>query len=73
MRVKVFHRLYGCDTGCCGHAIEVDDEEVEDSFRFWHPDNRDDLIDFVKARIPKECWGTIDWDSIEMPDQGECC
>jgi hypothetical protein len=35
--VTVSHRLYGCDTGCCGHVIKVDDEEVYGSFQFDHP------------------------------------
>ena len=25
MKILVLHTGYGCDTGCCGHAIEVED------------------------------------------------
>lgn len=27
-KVIVYHRGYGCDTGCCGHVVEVFDDEV---------------------------------------------
>ena len=50
-KVIVYHQFYGCDTGCCGHVVEVfDDEDVarEDfnphldgegrNFEFDHPD-----------------------------------
>lgn len=49
-RYVVFHRSYGCDTGCCGHAIALlpegktldeygspDDDELLGSFQFDHP------------------------------------
>jgi hypothetical protein len=35
-RIIVSHAGYGCDTGCCGHVIEVDGEQVG-SFHFDHP------------------------------------
>jgi hypothetical protein len=33
-RIVVFHGYYGCDTGCCGHVIEMDGVE---EFKFEHP------------------------------------
>jgi hypothetical protein len=53
-KVIVYHRFYGCDTGCCGHVVEVFDDDVvasEDfdpymegdgrNFEFDHPYFRD--------------------------------
>jgi hypothetical protein len=39
-KVIVFHSFYGCDTGCCGHVVQVGDEE---HFQFAHP--WDDVYD----------------------------
>lgn len=43
-RVLVLHREYGCDTGCCGHVVQVDGIEVDlrDGFKFdfMHPNGR---------------------------------
>ena len=36
-RVVVLHGGYGCETGCCGHYVEVDGVERRDSFTFSHP------------------------------------
>ncbi len=36
-RIIVYHTGYGCETGCCGHAIEVDGEHLHGSFEFDHP------------------------------------
>lgn len=41
MKVIVYHTGYGCDTGCCGHAIDLEDENgktVRHMFSFDHPD-----------------------------------
>jgi hypothetical protein len=69
VKIRVLHRYYGCETGCCGHVLEIDGEEVEGSFDFWHPDEygfSEDIQDFILARVPKECHDNIDWDSIEI-------
>jgi len=36
MKIRVLHAYYGCDTGCCGHIIEIDGEEDSRSFTFDH-------------------------------------
>lgn len=33
-RVIVYHTSYGCDSGCCGHTVELQDDE---RFEFTHP------------------------------------
>jgi hypothetical protein len=65
MKVVVYHRNFGCDTGCCGHAIEVDGEERE--FTFDHPDDTQDPRTFARD-IVEEALGTehvadLDWDN----------
>lgn len=43
MKVIVYHSYYGCDTGCCGHIVEIfldDDPPVFDpEFPGEPPDN----------------------------------
>ena len=29
MRVVVYHEGYGCETGCCGHYVRLDDDQGE--------------------------------------------
>lgn len=41
LRVVVYHTGYGCDTGCCGHYVELQDgmgKELKGEFQFDHPD-----------------------------------
>lgn len=41
MRIIVFHTEYGCESGCCGHAIKVEDAppgfRPKKTFAFSHP------------------------------------
>ena len=37
-KVIVYHQFYGCDTGCCGHIVEMDGKRVG-GFEFIHPSN----------------------------------
>lgn len=36
MKIRVLHAYYGCETGCCGHILEVDGEEDYGTFTFSH-------------------------------------
>jgi hypothetical protein len=38
-RVVVFHGVYGCETGCCGHYVEVDGDVIG-RMDFGHPNSR---------------------------------
>jgi len=65
-RVVVFHRGYGCESGCCGHAVSVDGVEVEGSFSFDHPHDqpaieyaREVVEDIMGAEHVKD----LDWDN----------
>ncbi len=39
VRVRVYHSGYGCDTGCCGHVVEITmpDGKEKTRFEFDHP------------------------------------
>ena len=50
MKILVYHRHYGCDTGCCGHAVGwfPDDFVPEDKFDYY-PIEGKDKFDFGHA------------------------
>lgn len=41
IRVIVAHGGYGCDTGCCGHWVELETEARVGDFEFSHPHGED--------------------------------
>ena len=64
--IIVTHRGYGCDTGCCGHVVEVDGKKVGD-FQFTHPGLGQSTSDFVRElvtnQLGEEHCQNIDWDN----------
>lgn len=79
MKVIVYHTYYGCDTGCCGHAIKIDGEEVFETFDFTHPwSEKTDLelrqwaYEFARTEINKmygpEHAFDLDWENCEIID-----
>ena len=65
-KVVVYHRFYGCATGCCGHAIYVDDEETLGSLRPGHPYDEDPqewAKQFVRETLGAEHVADLDWDN----------
>lgn len=79
-RVIVSHAGYGCDTGCCGHVIEVDGVQVGD-FHFDHPyadyklppEERDAVYrkfaeELVRAELGEEHVADLDWDDCVIVD-----
>lgn len=68
IRVIVAHGGYGCDTGCCGHWVELADREeigdgftegyIGDGFQFTHPpykaDFREWAIAFAQEQVERE-------------------
>lgn len=69
MRVVVFHSSYGCDTGCCGHVVELDDGQRQ--FVFTHPYDEAPL-DFAKELV-EETFGEehvadLDWEACMIVD-----
>ena len=66
IKVKVYHSYYGCDTGCCGHVVEL--EDGRERFEFDHPD-AGKVREFVEAVIKSEwpeCLESIDWNNMEV-------
>lgn len=65
-RVLVLHQEYGCDTGCCGHVVQVDGALVG-YFDFGHPYDRskDSIEEYVRELVTKHCGADhvkdIDW------------
>lgn len=83
LKIVVYHDSYGCDTGCCGHSIEVyDSSEPSDmayrDFTFNHKEDYESKEEFAKKAIEKilrqyqpECLETIDWDTLEYEEVQE--
>jgi hypothetical protein len=65
-RIVVYHSGYGCDTGCCGHSIEVEGSG-RDRFVFEHPDSGEDMREFAEGLVRSEFGeahvADLDWDS----------
>lgn len=41
-RIIVLHRMYGCESGCCGHVVNIEDDgEERERFCFEHPFGKD--------------------------------
>ena len=74
MRITVFHSSYGCETGCCGHVIEVDD--TDDGFEFEHPDTKESARqwaeDWVTRKFGAEHVADLDWDNCAIVSSKEC-
>lgn len=79
-RVVVYHRGYGCDTGCCGHYVEfADDPEISGThrsqFHFDHPGN-ESPVEFAQ-RMVTETFGAehvqdLDWEHCEIVTSQDC-
>lgn len=70
MKIVVYHAYYGCDTGCCGHTIEVE-EAPHPRFRFTHPyggDHRAFAEDLIREEMGDEHVADLDWDNSYICD-----
>lgn len=77
MKVLVCHRFRGCETGCCGHVVIVEDDlgnRVSQSDLFaghGHPCGdavREYVIAKVTDELGEEHVKDIDWDRCEVID-----
>ena len=78
-KVIVYHTSYGCDTGCCGHVVEVDGEIIGD-FDFGHPNHyglpeadrdaayRKYAEDLVRSELGDEHVADLDWENCTVID-----
>lgn len=73
LKVRVYHAGYGCESGCCGHIVEVGDKIHK--FNFDHPYSEDEkdlkkwakkLAEEVIREEHPSCINNIDWDSMEV-------
>lgn len=79
--VRVYHDYYGCETGCCGHTIELTlpDGSERTHFEFDHPgkENRRawarELVEDYLRRYRPECLATIDWESLDLQEVDKGC
>ncbi len=69
MRIIVFHGEYGCDTGCCGHYVEIDGRET---FAFDHPKAGESPLEFAQRLVTEtagaEHVADLDWDNCVIED-----
>lgn len=67
MKILIYHKSYSCDTGCCGHVIEVDGKE---EFYFVHPcgtDAKKFAEDLICQKFGKEHID-LDWEHCTIVD-----
>lgn len=83
MKVRVFHKMHGCETGCCGHVVELEDGREYFEF-FSHPDADQrkteegikawarDLAETAILKSWPECFDSIDWGSMVIETEEGC-
>lgn len=67
-KVIVYHQGYGCDTGCCGHIVEIDGKE---EFFFDHPwsgDFREWAEGLIRENFGEEHVADLDWENSFVID-----
>lgn len=72
-KVIVYHSEYGCDTGCCGHTVELREEDgtYDCTFEFAHPygtDSRTWAEAMVRAEYGEEHVKDLDWDNCVISE-----
>ncbi len=71
-QVKVYHGGYGCETGCCGHIIEIDG--AYKAFHFGHLGDLGEQtpIEFAKqvveCELGKKHCEDLDWEHAEIEE-----
>ena len=75
MKVIVYHSMYGCETGCCGHTVEVtdDDGHVERQFEFGdYFETEGTPIEWAKELVRSEFGhahvADLDWENCQLLD-----
>jgi len=73
MKVIVYHSVYGCESGCCGHTVELqhEDGKRQHQFKFSHPYG-EDTIEYAKELV-RETFGEehtkdLDWEHCVISD-----
>lgn len=79
MKVIVYHASYGCETGCCGHIVKIDEDPAQyggtpagrQKFEFTHPygdDPRKFAEELVREVFGEEHVKDLDWENCEIVD-----
>lgn len=71
MKIIVGHEGYGCDTGCCGHVVEIVDAPEDwtrdtRKFNFDHPygeTHREFAENLVRQEFGEQHVADLDWDN----------
>ena len=72
-KLIVMHTGYGCDTGCCGHVIELDGVQ-QGSFDFGHPysddpaKQREYAEELIREQLGEEHVKDRDWRNSQVRD-----
>lgn len=72
-RVVVYHSYFGCETGCCGHTVELTDNlgNEKTEFYFTHPyfyyrKTKEDELKFAQELVMQsfgaEHVADLDWE-----------
>lgn len=66
-RVIVYHAERGCETGCCGHWVKLDEDAA---FSYSHPsgDPREYAEMVVRAYFGAKHVADLDWDNCVIVD-----
>lgn len=73
MKIIVYHTSYGCETGCCGHAVEFEDGSKY-KFEFAHPNSSDPdemkkfAEDMIRNQFGEEHVKDLDWENCGIID-----
>ena len=74
--IVVYHASFGCDTGCCGHRIEMDGESPPGGFwegyTFSHPYDSKDARQWAEEWVT-DVYGAehvkdLDWENCLVLD-----
>jgi len=81
VKILIVHGSYGCDTGCCGHWVEVKDgpepERIDggwSDFEFGHPyskppaEFREWAEDVLRKRYGEHHVQDLDWENCLVSD-----
>lgn len=72
-KVIVYHEAYGCETGCCGHALYVDDERL--AFEFGGHGTltpREYAERFVREELGSKHVADLDWENCIVVSDSNC-
>lgn len=74
MRLLIIHSSYGCDSGCCGHRVEVQAGDLRRfEFYFDHPGvSEEEKIAFAIKMVGEDNLADVDFEKSEICSWGMC-